>query len=447
MNRGRRRPGTEGEIEITALADDGRAVGHLEGKVVFVAGALPGERVRVAFERTRRHFDHARVVEVLAASPDRVEPPCRHFGVCGGCSLQHLRPEAQVAAKQHLLEEKFERFGRIRPETWLAPLAGESLHYRRSARLGVRDVPKKGGIIIGFRERRSHFLTPLDACPVLDVRASSRLPALREAVSRLSCRGRVPQIEVACGDEECAFVLRHLVPLTEADRDVLREFGRSEGVRIYTQAGGPATVKSLWPEAETPLFYDLPAFGLRLGFRPTDFIQVNAEMNRALVSRAVELLAPGDGEEVLDLFCGLGNFTLAIARRAPGARVTGLEADERLVEAARENARRGGIENAAFEAADLYDPAGVARVWERFQPGKLLIDPPRSGAIEVLKAMPEGGLPERIVYVSCNAATLARDAELLVNARGFRLKAAGVVDMFPNTSHIESVVLFVRDGR
>ncbi|MDX9741090.1 MAG: 23S rRNA (uracil(1939)-C(5))-methyltransferase RlmD [Gammaproteobacteria bacterium] len=436
-----RPPIPEVEATIEALADDGCGVARIDGKVAFVAGGLPGERVRIAFERSRRQYDHARVVEVLSPSPDRVDPPCPHYGICGGCSLQHLDPEAQVAAKALLLREKLERFGGVEPARWLEPVSGDAWHYRRSARLGVRDVPAKGGIIVGFRERRSHFLTPLHECLVLDRRAAALLPALRELISSLSCRERLPQVEVACGDEEWALVFRHLVPLADRDVERLRAFGKDHGVRVYGQAGGPETVAPLWPADPGPLHYEMPYFGLRMAFLPTDFIQVNAVLNRTMVQRAIELLGPRDGETVLDLFCGLGNFTLPAARAA-AATVIGVESDERLIAAATGNAARNGVANASFRRADLYEEAAVRELWNGLKPQRLLLDPPRSGAIEVLKLMPGKGAPERIVYVSCNPATLARDAEYLVNARGYRLEAAGVLDMFPHTSHVESIAVF-----
>lgn len=431
----------EVEARIEALSDDGRGLARIDGKVTFVAGGLPGERVRVAFEKSKRHYDHARVVEVLEPSPERVQPECRHFGVCGGCSLQHLDAAAQIREKEALLREKLQRFGGIAPREWLAPTRAESWHYRRSARLGVRDVPGKGGIIVGFRERRSSYLTPLADCLVLDRRISALLPALVELVSGLSCRERLPQIEAACGDEEAALVFRHLVPLTEDDLQRLSAFAETHGVRVYLQPGGPDSVAPLWPAAPGPLAYALPEFDLTMAFRPTDFIQVNAAVNRLVVSKAVELLDAGAGDTVLDLFCGLGNFTLPLARRA--ARAVGVEADLRLVEAARENARRNGVANAEFRQADLYDEAQAQALWRDTRPDRLLLDPPRSGAIEVLKHLPKEP-PRRIVYVSCNPATLARDAEYLVNARKYRLTHAGVLDMFPHTSHVESIAVFER---
>ena len=431
----------ETEATIDTLSDDGRGVARIDGKVAFVSGGLPGERVRVAFERSKRQYDHARVAAVLEPSPDRIEPECRHFGVCGGCSLQHLRPAAQIREKEAVLREKLQRFGGLAPEAWLPAASGAARHYRRSARLGVRNVPAKGGIIIGFRERRSSYITPLQDCLVLDRRVSALLPVLAGLVSGLSCSDRLPQIEAACGDDEVALVFRHLVPLTAADVERLIAFGEAHGVRVYAQPGGPETVTALWPREPGPLGYALPDFDLTLAFQPTDFIQVNAEVNRLVVRSAVALLEADAADTVLDLFCGLGNFTLPLARRA--GRAIGVEADHRLVEAARENARRNGIANAEFRRADLYEEAEVRSLWEQVRPDKLLLDPPRSGAIEVLKHLPAAP-PARIVYVSCNPATLARDSEYLVNARGYRLTRAGVLDMFPHTSHVESIAVFER---
>ncbi|MDR2876887.1 MAG: 23S rRNA (uracil(1939)-C(5))-methyltransferase RlmD [Chromatiales bacterium] len=431
----------EVEARIEALSDDGRGLARIDGKVAFVSGGLPGEWVRIAFEKSKRHYDHARVVAVLEASPERVEPPCPHFGICGGCSLQHLEPLAQIREKEALLREKLQRFGDITPSEWLAPTRAEAWHYRRSARLGARDVPAKGGIIVGFRERRSSYLTPLSDCLILDQRISRLLPALVELISGLSCRERVPQIESSCGDEEAALVFRHLVPLSESDQERLITFGKTHGIRIYSQAGGPDSVTPLWPVAPGPLTYALPAFDLEMAFQPTDFIQVNAAINQLVIDKAVALLDVSSNDTVLDLFCGLGNFTLPLARRA--ARVVGVEADLRLIEAARNNARRNDIINAEFRQADLYDEAEAQALWRDIRPDRLLLDPPRSGAIEVLKHLPKEP-PQRMVYVSCNPATLARDAEYLVNARKYHLTHAGVLDMFPHTSHVESIAVFER---
>jgi 23S rRNA (uracil1939-C5)-methyltransferase len=433
--------GEEAQALIEALTDDGRGLARVGGKVVFVEGALPGETVRLRYGRRRRRYDTARLVEVLNPSPARVTPPCPYFGTCGGCALQHLAPEAQVRAKQQILSEQFRRLGGgLEPEQWLAPVTGPVWGYRRRARLGVRVVPKKGGVLVGFRERARSYITGLDACLVLEPSLSALLPALRELVAGLSAPDRLPQIEVCAGDAAAALVFRHLVPLTEADRERLRAFGARYGVQIYLQPGGPESVAPLYPERPAPLEYVLEDFGLVLAFGPTDFVQVNAAVNRAMVRQAVEWLEPAPDESVLDLFCGLGNFTLPLARRA--GRVLGLEVDPGLVERARANATRNGLANAEFRQADLYALEGSGGFGD-FHFDKLLIDPPRSGAMEAIKRLPEPG-PRRIVYVSCFPATLARDSAYLVRSRGYRLVAAGILDMFPHTRHVESMAVFVR---
>lgn len=437
-------PGTEPGVEprlarIDTLNEDGRGVARVDGKVSFIDGALPGELVRYRVLKGRRNFDQGELVEIIQASPHRVTPACGHFGVCGGCSLQHLEAEAQIEEKERILRDKLHQFGGVGPEHWLPPLIGPVRGYRRSARLGVRNVPKKGGIIIGFRERRSSYLTPLHDCHTLDARAARLLPALGKLITGLSCNDRIPQLEVACGDDEVALVFRHLQAFTAADLARLSGFGREHGVRIYLQPQGPESVTALEPPDPPLLSYQLPEFEIVIHFRPTDFIQVNAGINRRMVAQAIALLDPRPEETVVDLFCGLGNFTLPLARRA--ARVTGVEAERRLVLGARDNAVRNGIVNAEFRQADLHDEAQARDFWAGASFDKLLIDPPRSGAMEVLKFLPANG-PRRLVYVSCNPATLARDAEYLVNSRGYRLTRAGVMDMFPHTNHVESIAVF-----
>ncbi len=432
------------DVVIDALDDDGRGVARIDGKVTFIDGALPGETVRAEVMRSKKNFDQGRALEILSASPDRVAPACAHFGLCGGCSLQHLAPAAQLREKQAQLRALLVKCGGIAPERWLAPLDGPVEHYRRSARLGVRDVPKKGGILVGFRERRSSYLNPTRECRVLDARVACLLPLLPALIEGLSCKQRLPQIEVACSDEAAVLVFRHLEPFTEQDRTRLAEFARVHGIQAWSQPGGPETVAPLWPESPPPLEYRLPAFELTLRFMPADFIQINAGINRKMVALAVDLLAASAGDTVLDLFCGLGNFTLPLARGA--GRVIGVEADPRLIDGARANAARNGIANAEFRRLDLFDETAVAAFLRETAFDRLLLDPPRSGAVEVLKHLPADG-PRRIVYVSCNPATLARDAEYLVNAAGWRLSAAGVMDMFPHTSHVESIAVFDRASK
>lgn len=364
-------------------------------------------------------------------------PACPHFGVCGGCSLQHADMRTQMAAKQRGLEESFARIGKVQPEAMLPILYGPEWGYRHRARLSVRRVPKKGGVLVGFREKRSTYVADMNECRVLPPAVSRLIPELKALIESLSINDRVPQVEVAVGDADTVLVFRNLLAFTDGDVEKLREFGKTFQVHVWVQPGGPDTARPL--EGEHELYYDLPEFGVRLDFRPTEFTQVNAAVNRALVSRALRLLDPQPGERVADLFCGLGNFTLPIARR--GAQVIGFEGSKPLIERARQNALANGLV-AQFEVADLFK--GGINAFGPFD--KLLIDPPREGAIEVAKALPEGdpAWPRRIAYVSCDPGTLARDAGILVNVKGFRLAAAGVVNMFPHTAHVESIALFER---
>lgn len=428
------------EAEITGLSHEGRGIAHVGAETVFVDGALAGERVRFRYTRRRRGIGEGQVVEVLQASPDRVEPACSHFGTCGGCSMQHLPPEAQIAFKQDVLAEQFARIGRVEPEQWLAPLTSDVWGYRRKARLAVKMVPKKGGVLVGFRERYSPYVAQLDSCAVLDPRVGERLADLAALIESLSIPRQIPQIEVALGDDEAAaLVFRNLAPLSASDRDALTRFGQEHGFQIYEQPGNEQTVKPVWPEAPR-LSYSLSEHEVEVEFLPTDFTQVNAGINRKMVNRALELLHLTGQERVLDLFCGLGNFTLPMARRA--ARVVGVEGEAGLVERARQNAVRNGIGNCEFHVADLsQDVAGLP--WLRQSYDRVLLDPPRSGALAMIAPVARLGA-ERIVYVSCGPATLARDAGLLVNEFGYKLRAAGVMDMFPHTAHVESIALFER---
>ena len=423
-------------VAIESLDAEGRGVArNAEGKVVFVEGALPGERVSYQRVTGKRKFDIARVTSVLEASGSRRQPQCPHFGLCGGCATQHADSRTQMAAKQRWLEDNLERIGKVRAETLLPIIYGAEWGYRRRARLSVRHVPSRGGVLVGFRERRSSFIAQMNECHVLPPRVSALIAPLKALVDRLSVRARVPQIELAAGDNATALVFRHLEPLTEADVAFLRGFAREHSIHVWVQAGGPETARPLEP-ATSELYYELPEFGVRIGFRPTDFTQVNHEVNRVLVARAVRLLDPQPGERVADLFCGLGNFSLPLARR--GAAVVGFEGNRELVERARDNASANRVV-AQFEVADLFK-TGIGA----FGPfAKILLDPPREGAIELVKALP-ADWPRRMVYVSCDPATLARDAAVLVQTKGFRLAAAGVVNMFPHTAHVESIALFER---
>ncbi len=427
--------------EIASLDHDGRGVARIDGKTVFVAGALPGELVRLRRFRRRRRHDEAVMVEVLRASPDRVVPRCAHFGECGGCSLQHLSHAAQLEAKGRQVAEELERIGGVHPATWLAPLAGPAWAYRRRARLGCKYVVSKGRVLVGFRERGSPHLADLQRCEVLAEPVGSLVKDLAILVGGLSIRDRVAQIEVAVADNATVLVLRVLDPPDEADLAKLAEFQSRHAIELQLQPGGLETVVPLVPPA-TPLHYELPGLPAGIGFAPTDFVQVNAGLNRLMIERALELLAPIDSDRVLDLFCGLGNFSLPLARRA--AQVTGVEGDPGLVARARLNASRNGIGNAEFHAADLFADVSQAP-WARGDYELALLDPPRAGAREVLPVL-VAGRPRRIVYISCHAGTLARDAGILVNQHGYLLVAAGIMDMFPHTSHVESIALFEPQG-
>ena len=424
-------------LSVHALDAAGHGIArNAEGKVVFVEGALGGETVDAQILRARPKFDTARTVAVLKAASGRRTPPCPWYESCGGCAIQHADARTQVAAKQRWLEDCFERIGKVRPETMLAPIYGEEWGYRRRARLSVRYVEKKGGAMVGFRERRSTYVTDMQSCLVLPAHVSALIPQLRALVGQLSIRERVPQIEVAVGDEAVVLVFRHLAPPSEGDKALLRRFAEDAGIQVWLQPRGPESAHSFHPQPAAQLFYALPEFGVRIMFLPTDFTQVNHVVNRLLVSRAVRLLEPRPGERVGDLFCGLGNFSLPIATR--GAQVIGLEGAKALVERARQNALANGL-TVQFETANLFEPNLAP--YGAFD--KLLLDPPREGAIELVKVLP-AAWPRRIVYVSCDASTLARDAGVLVNTKGFRLAAAGVVNMFPHTAHVESIALFER---
>ncbi|HUQ77057.1 MAG TPA: 23S rRNA (uracil(1939)-C(5))-methyltransferase RlmD [Burkholderiales bacterium] len=425
-------------LEIDGLDSGGRGVARKpDGKVVFVEGALPGERAAVMITTGGRHFDLARATRLLVESPGRRVPRCPHFGVCGGCVTQHADLATQMHAKEDGLLQNLARIGKVHPERVLPMIAGEEWGYRHRARLSVRRVEKKGGVMVGFRERRSTYVADMRECPVLPPHLSALIGPLREMIEHLSINSRLPQIEVAVGDNAAALVFRHLLPLTDDDRVRVRKFADQHGVHIWLQPGGPDSAHPFHP-AESALYYELPDFAVRLHFRPTDFTQVNHVVNRLLVARAMELLDPRPGERIADLFCGLGNFSLPIARR--GAQVIGFEGSRELVERARQNAAANDLV-AQFEVMDLFSPNFVP--FGRFD--KLLIDPPRQGAIEIVKSLDESSA-QRIVYVSCDPATLSRDAGVLVHTKNYRLVAAGVVNMFPHTAHVESITLFEKGG-
>ena len=428
------------EVEVLDLAHDGRGVARIEGKIVFIADALPGERVRARRVGRRRRHDEAELLDVLEASPDRQAPPCPHFGTCGGCSLQHMEAAAQLAAKERTLHENLERIGRVLPAARWAPIEGPTWGYRRKARLGVRKVDKKGRVLVGFRERRAPYLADMQSCGVLAGNISSLLGELGTMIGELSIARRVPQVELAVGDDRSALVFRVLDPPTPGDLLEIDRFCKAHGFDPWLQAGGPDTLVPLREDTRPPI-YRIAAFDLDLEFLPTDFVQVNAEVNARAVQRAVELLALAPGQRVVDLFCGLGNFSLAFARQ--GAFVRGIEGDAALVARARGNAARNGLE-ASFHVANLFEDCRELP-WAREPCEALMLDPPRAGAETSIHLVPQLG-PRRVVYVSCHPATLARDAGILVHEYGYRLQGAGVMDMFPHTAHVESIALFERGG-
>ena len=441
MSRRRRRkfPREPFEMDIKDLSHDGRGVGSHDDKTVFVHGALPGERVQLRLTDRKRHFDEAETLEVLESSPHRVEPRCPHFGQCGGCSLQHLAPDQQILSKQNTLVQNLSRIGKVSPAELWEPLSGPLWHYRRKARLSARYVHKKERVLVGFRERYGRFVADMQECHVLDERIARHLQNLSDLIGAMDARRLIPQIEVACGDDDCALVFRHLEPLGEQDLDLLRAFGRDSGIAVLLQSKGPDSIVPLEPDG-LDLEFCLPDFGVKLKFSPADFVQVNADMNRRMVARAMELLDPAPDDRILDLFCGLGNFTLPLATLA--GEVVGVEGDAGLVEKAAENAQRNGLGNTQFHVADLNEDPGAAP-WLKLPYDKVLVDPPRSGAEFILPHIAASGA-HRIVYVSCHPASLARDAGILVDRFGFELKGAGVMDMFPHTGHVESIALFER---
>jgi 23S rRNA (uracil1939-C5)-methyltransferase len=437
------------DLDIIDLSHDGRGVarrpeGAHAGKTVFVSGALPGERVRVRQTARSRSFDEATTLDVLAASPERVPARCAHFGTCGGCVLQHLAEDKQIGAKQRVLLENLERIGHVVPERILPPLTDASWGYRRKGRFSVRRVEKKDKTLVGFREQDPRFVADLAQCHTVVPQIGTRIAALSALIDGLDARRDLPQVEFIVGDasedfDGVALVFRHLQPLSERDRAALATFGQAHRIAIFLQPGGLDSVHPLWP-AEPQLSFRLRAWDLELKFRPLDFIQVNAGLNEKMIARALELLDVHPDDRVLDLFCGLGNFTLPLARSA--REVVGVEGDAGLVLRARENATHNGLDNVRFHAADLaQDLRG--QPWLRGPFDRLLLDPARSGADIVLKQLPLSGL-KRIVYVSCHPGSLARDAGYLVNERGWTVSAAGVMDMFPHTAHVESIAVFDR---
>jgi 23S rRNA (uracil1939-C5)-methyltransferase len=431
---------------VESLDQEGRGVAHVEGKTIFIDGALPGEKVTYQSHRKKASYEVADVEEIFKSSNLRTTPKCPHFGMCGGCAMQHLDFAGQVAAKQRLLEDNLWHIGKVKPERMLPAIYGPRWGYRHKARLRVRHVPKKGGVLVGFNEKASSYVAHMDSCEVLPPHVSALIVPLQQLIAKLSVIDRVPQIEVAVGELVTVLVFRLLEPLQPADEPLLREFADQHGIQIWTQSKGPETATPFHPLDAPKLSYSLPEFDLIYTFKPTEFTQVNPHINRVMIRRAMQLLQPQAGERIADFFCGLGNFTLPIARS--GATVLGMEGSRPLVERAKESAALNGLEKQTeYREADLFKmtPEALAALGPF---DKWLVDPPRDGALELFKALPgedsesKAVSPQRIVYVSCNPATLARDAGLLVHTRGYRLAAAGIINMFPHTAHVESIALF-----
>lgn len=431
-----------GPLQIESLDHEGKGIARHDGKVMFIEGALPGEVVEAAIYRRKPAFEQGYATRILKESAARTTPDCQFFGLCGGCSLQHMNLRTQVAAKQRVLEDNLRHIGKVSPEQILPAIHGPGWGYRHRGRLTVRHVAKKGGVLVGFHEKRSSYVADMRSCEVLPRRISALLVPLRGLVEQLSIRTRLPQIELAITEVVDVLVLRVLEPLTEADADLVRVFADTHRVVIYLQPAGPETAQLFHPPGADALYYTLPEFDVQIHFRPTDFTQVNHAINQVLVRRALRLLDPQPGERIADLFCGLGNFTLPIARS--GAQVTGIEGSAGLIRRAEENAQRNGLAgHSRFLTMDLFKID--AAQWTALGSfDKVLIDPPRDGAMELVKLMGHDS-PRRIVYVSCNPATLARDAEVLVAVHGYTLRAAGIVNMFPHTAHVESMAWFERE--
>lgn len=425
------------EAVIESMTLEGKGVAHIDGKTVFISGGIPGEKVIFNYTQRKNKFDEGQVIEVLEASAERVEPKCPHYGVCGACSWQHINSDAQIAYKQQAMLDSIQRVGKVEPEVVFEPLTAEPWGYRRKARLGVRHVRKKERVLVGFRERDGRFLADMQRCEILHPTLGEHLVDFQELILGLEARAAIPQIEVAVGDNATALIFRHMEDLSEFDQAALRQFGETKNYQIYLQPKGPETVHCIWPENPV-LYYEHPAFDTRVDFGPQDFFQVNQPLNQKMVVRAVELLDPQPEDKVLDLFCGLGNFTLPIARKAD--QVTGVEGDNVMVHRARETALANGIENTDYFACDLMGEM-QGQPWLKQTFDKILLDPPRAGAKEVIEHFGKLGA-KRIVYVSCHPGTLARDAEVLVHTHGYRLVGAGVMDMFPHTAHVESIAVF-----
>ena len=459
-SRNRNQPSSIQEVKIAvieSLDQEGRGVTHIDGKTIFVDGALPNEKVTLQSIRVKPSFEVANVVEVLKQSNQRVNPKCRHFGLCGGCKLQHLDFAAQVAAKQRLLENDLWHIGKVKPENMLPPLYGPTWGYRHKARLSVKYVEKKQRVLVGFNEKSTRYVADMNSCEVLVPEVSALIEPLQKLILQFSIRDKLPQIELAVGEVESdngidhpviVLILRIMAAFNAEDEALIKTFADEHNVQIWTQTKGPDTIAPFYPlgtvENALPILkYSLPEFKLIYPFKPNEFTQVNPQINRVMIRRAMQLLDPQKNEKIADFFCGIGNFTLPISRS--GAQVLGLEGLANLVERANESAALNKINNTQFGVTDLFKMTSET-LSQLGHFDKWLVDPPRDGAFELIKSIDEKNGPQRIVYVSCNPATLARDAGVLVNEKGYILSAAGVINMFPHTAHVESIALFIRSN-
>lgn len=429
------------QVEIESLSAEGRGIAHVDDRIVFIDQALAGETVLFKYTKLSKNIAEARAIEVLKASPDRVEPKCSAFKMCGGCSLQHMNADKQLELKQKTFLDHLEHIGHVKAENLLPPLTGPLWGYRHKARLGVRYVRKKDRVMVGFRESGSSYITDTEQCEILHPSVGLLLTELSEYIARMEQKERIPQIEVAVGDNQTVLVFRHLDPLPETDREILRELAIKHDLVIYLQAGSPDELEALYPLQPEVLYYELPKYDVRVEFQPSDFTQVNPEVNRNMLDRAIDFLQLNEKDQVLDLFCGLGNFSLPMARQC--AQLTAVEGSQAMVKKARDNAAKNNIDNIEFHMADLYSEEIATAPWLKKKYNKILLDPPRSGADAVLRYLAKMDA-ERIVYVSCHPATLARDAGVLVNELGYRLSDAGIMDMFPHTKHVESMAVFIK---
>lgn len=429
-------------VAITGISHEGRGIAHVNGKITFIENALPGEIVLIAYNKKRRSYDEAKSIQILKPSADRIQPGCLHYDSCGGCSLQHLSNQAQLQHKEKTLIDQLKHFTAIKPKSLLPPLTGASWGYRRRARLGVKYVAKKQAVLVGFREKNGRYLAQLQTCKTLDPRVGQLLVPLQQLIHKLNAFQAIPQIEAALGDEMIGLVFRHLVPLELSDQMQLQTFAQQHHIQLYLQPGNESSTHCIWPENPKLLSYSVENKGykpLELLFEPRHFVQINAEINQAMIQQAMELLSPNFSDRILDLFCGLGNFSLPLATRCQF--VVGIEGYAELVERAKANARHNAINNTQFYVADLTGSI-LKEDWAQQTFNKILLDPPRSGALEIILQIAHWNV-ERIVYVSCNPASLARDAGELVK-QGYSLEQAGIMDMFPQTHHSEAICLFTK---